>query len=214
MNLLPKDCGHQPIAYTGIYEWPVTKRMAKLARAGGCLVDVGANAGYFSLLWCGLNRANHAEAFEALPANVDRLRKNIEINEMQDLIRLHAHALGRTDGVIAFETGQSEQSGWGGIASAESKAIIEVPVRRLDPMFNETDGPITVKIDCEGADSWVMEGAKELLSRPMVRNVFFEVNEPRQLALGIPMDASQQILRGLGFCCEQIDANDWHAHKK
>lgn len=213
MNLSPGDCAHRPIAYTGIFEWPVTKRLAVLARSGGMLIDVGANAGYFSLLWAALNPGNHVEAFEALPSNVTRLQLNVTRNGMSDRIQVHPFALGKTDGEIAFECGPAEQSGWGGIAIAGSTTALQVPVHRLDGVLSKLTEDTTIKIDCEGADPWVLEGARELLSLSCVRNVFFEVNEPRQAALGIPLDASQAVLRSLGFRCEQIAADEWHACK-
>jgi FkbM family methyltransferase len=213
MKLVPGDWAHRPIAYTGIYEWPVTQRIAELARSGGDLIDVGANAGYFSLLWAALNSGNRVDAFEALPANVDRLRQNIDRNKLGDRIHLHPFALGASDGAIAFETGHAEQSGWGGIAAGKSATTIEVEVRRLDGVIPKTARATTVKIDCEGADSWVIEGAQGLLSQPQVREVFFEVNEPRQAVLGISSHASQDLLKSLGFQCEQIDVHDWHARK-
>lgn len=214
MSLMPSDCGHQIIAYTGIYEWQVSSRMAALARSGGCLLDVGANAGYFSLLWCGLHKSNTVEAFEALPANVARLRRNIETNGMNNQIRVNDFAIGKTDGMVPFETGPSDQTGWGGIAVGRGSTTIEVAVRRLDSVFKQNTGPVTLKTDCEGADAWVMEGAQEILSGHLVRNVFFEVNKERQDMLGIPHDASQVILQKCGFHCEQIGVNDWHSFKE
>ncbi len=117
MKLLPGDWAHRPIAYTGVYEWPVSKRIAALARTGGTLIDVGANFGYFSLLWSALNRANNVEAFEALPINANRLRENVAKNYIADRIQLHPYALGAEEGMVAFECGHEEQSGWGGIAA-------------------------------------------------------------------------------------------------
>ncbi|MBN8422270.1 MAG: FkbM family methyltransferase [Verrucomicrobia bacterium] len=167
----------------------------------------------FSLLWCGLNKSNTVEAFEALPTNVERLRRNIEMNGMQHHIHINEFALGRTDGVVAFETWPPEQSGWGGIAAGFGQTTIEVAVRRLDSVFKQTIGPVTLKTDCEGADAWVIEGAQELLSGDLVKNVFFELNEDRQINMGIPLDASQAILRKCGFHCSQIGVSDWHAFK-
>ena len=213
MRLLPGDYGHRPIAYTGLYEWPVTKRIANLARAGGLLIDVGANAGYFSLLWCSLHRGNRVEAFEALPSNMTRLRENVSRNGMNGRINLHPFALGKENGTIAFECGTEGQSGWGGIAATKSAVTIEVPIHRLDQVLKGDDRATVFKVDCEGADSWVIDGAREWLSKPQVRDVFFEVNQPRQEELGIPVNASQTLLTGLGFRCEQIDAYDWHAFK-
>jgi FkbM family methyltransferase len=213
MKLLSTDCGHRSLAYTGIFEWPVTKRMAVLAKEGGHLIDVGANVGYFSLLWSGLRAGNSVDAFEALPANVRRLQHNIERNRMTEQIHLHAYALGKSDGMVAFDCGPAEQSGWAGIAAKQTEDSLEVRLQRLDDVMSQLSRATTMKVDCEGADSWVLEGARELLGKPLLRNVFFEVNEPRQSALGIPLHASQQILRSLGFRCEQIAPDEWYAHK-
>ncbi|WP_395739483.1 FkbM family methyltransferase [Prosthecobacter sp.] len=213
MKLLPGDAGHRPLAYTGIYELPVSRGIAALAKQGGHLIDVGANAGYFSLLWCGLRTGNTVDAFEALPANVERVRYNIERNKMAEKIQLHAYALGKSDGVIAFECGPAEQSGWAGIAAGKTEATFEVRMQRLDGVITQLTKPTAVKIDCEGADPWVLEGARGLLTNPLLRNVFFEVNGPRQAALGIAHDASQQVLQSVGFRCEQISPDEWHAFK-
>jgi len=213
MSLFPGDCAHRPIAYTGLYEWPVTRRVAALAREGGTLIDVGANAGYFSLLWSALHPENRVEAFEALPSNVALLEKNIHKNHMTNRIQLHSLALGKENGTIPFSIGAYNQSGWGGIAVAGTPGTIDVPLRRLDSIISNPMMPTTIKIDCEGADSWVIEGAVTLLSHPMVRDVFFEVNSPRQDALGIKANASQEILHSLGFNCVQLDSQDWHASK-
>jgi FkbM family methyltransferase len=213
MDLIVGDLAHQPIAYTGLYEWGVTKAIARLANKGGNLIDVGANAGYYSLLWCGLKSKNQADAFEALPANAIRLERNIHKNQMSNRIHLHELALGREDGTVPFSIGDGNQSGWGGIALEGTLGSIIVPLRRLDSVISNPSQPTTIKIDCEGADSWVIEGAVTLLSHPMVRDVFFEVNSPRQDALGIKANASQEILHSLGFNCFQIDSQDWHASK-
>ncbi|WP_294399076.1 FkbM family methyltransferase [Prosthecobacter sp.] len=213
MSLIPGDCGHRPIAYAGLYEWPVTRRVAALARTGGTLIDVGANAGYFSLLWSALHPENCVEAFEALPSNVALLEKNIHKNQLTNRIQVHSLALGKEDGTIQFSIGDCNQSGWGGIAVSGTPGAIELPLRRLDSMNFNPIKPTTIKIDCEGADSWVIEGAVTLLGHPMVSDVFFEVNIPRQDALGIKANASQEILHRLGFNCVQIGTQDWHGSK-
>jgi len=39
------------IAFNGFYEYELSKRILELSKQGGLLVDVGANIGYFTLLW-------------------------------------------------------------------------------------------------------------------------------------------------------------------
>ena len=55
MQLVPGDVISDYIAFTGEYEPHLTRRVLALARHGGTLVDVGANLGYFALLWAAAN---------------------------------------------------------------------------------------------------------------------------------------------------------------
>ena len=81
MNLVAGDCISDPIAFTGVYELAFTRVLVEIARKpGGLLVDVGANLGYFSLLWAAQRADNQAIAFEASPRNVPLLVDNLEAN--------------------------------------------------------------------------------------------------------------------------------------
>ena len=106
MNLEPGDTGHRQIAALGVYESKLTRLVAKLAvEQGGMLLDVGANYGYYSLLWCGLNPANRSRAFEASPRVAARLRENIVLNGMADGIEVFEWAATNTEGSIPFDPG-------------------------------------------------------------------------------------------------------------
>ena len=65
-----------------MYELELTRRLCDLARRGGTFVDVGANLGYFSLLWAAQNPGNRCVAFEASPRNLDLLRRNVARNSL------------------------------------------------------------------------------------------------------------------------------------
>jgi hypothetical protein len=51
MQLLRGDSISESIAFTGLRELALTRNLAALAKKGGQFVEVGANMGYFSLLW-------------------------------------------------------------------------------------------------------------------------------------------------------------------
>lgn len=48
LKLMPTDIAHKAIAFLGFYELSASRRVAQLAKAGGLMVDVGANYGYYS----------------------------------------------------------------------------------------------------------------------------------------------------------------------
>ncbi len=199
MRLEPGDEIHDCIAYTGLYEAALTQCFMRHARQGGLLVDVGANYGYFSLLWAAAASGNRVVAFEPSPRNVAGLRRNVENNGFGERIRVDARAASRACGKMAFDFGPAEQTGWGGAVRENKSGAAGVPAVRLDEALAGERCIDVLKIDVEGAEPWVLEGATALLCERRVKQIFFEVNEPRLAALGLASAASETLLRAAGY---------------
>ena len=200
MELVPGDVISDCIAFTGLYELALTRRVAVLARRGGLLVEVGANLGYFTLLWAAAHPENRVVAFEASPRNVEILRRNVARNGLEGRVDVVAQAAGREQGQLRFDVGPVEQTGWGGFSPDGGGAggSIEVDVVRVDDVL--ADAPVALlKVDVEGADAWALEGCGRLLKRKLVREVWYEENRPRMAALGIPPGAARDFLRSVGY---------------
>src|SRR2546423_1316289 len=86
-NVISRDYGHRFIAWCGFYDLALTRSLSVLARQGGLLVDVGANVGYFSVLWSGLDAHNRVLAFEPSPRNVCLLRGNVAVQKHPERIQ-------------------------------------------------------------------------------------------------------------------------------
>jgi FkbM family methyltransferase len=198
-KLFATDYAHQQIIATGLYEIGLTKQIVTLARVGGMMIDAGANAGYFSVIWASLNPANKVIAFEPSPRNLDMLRTNIVSAGLRDQVDIVPEALGRVTAKLPFHPGPEEETGWGGFARAKKDDTIDVLTRRLDDLLSDDTNVAVLKVDCEGADPWVLEGAERLLRGKRIKNVFFELNPQRQEALGIPANSAFDILRGHGY---------------
>ena len=211
-DLLPGDVISGMIALTGFYELSLTRRIVALAKSGGLFVDVGANLGYFSILWASAGPNSKAISFEASPRNIDSMSKNITKNLLSDRIQLIPKAAGKELGTVKFDIGPSAQTGWGGIANSKSTTSIEVPLTRLDSELpNQTID--VLKIDVEGADTWVLMGCEQLLRDKKIRRIFFEENTYRMDLLGIKSGDAQEFLRDHGYSCEPIDRDggEWIA---
>ena len=198
-SLLQTDCGHRQIAWLGFYERELTTTLSRLARRGGLLVDVGANVGYFSILWVALNVKNRAYAFEPSPRNLTMLRANVAAQMHPERIQICEYALGRESGEMPFDPGPDDQSGWGGFKRSISRQTIRVRVQRLDELLPPAAIVDCVKIDTEGADAWVIEGATKLLREKRIRHVLFEENSQRMQALGISPRTAERLLSDLGY---------------
>ena len=78
---------------------------------------------------------------------------------------------------------------------------VTVPVTRLDDEFpNETID--VLKVDTEGADTWVLLGCDRLLKDRRVKKIFFEQNATCMERLGIRPGEVQNFLRDHGYDCE------------
>lgn len=187
--------------------------MATLARAGGKLIDVGANYGYYTCLWAAANTGNRVLALEASPRNIEPLRVNIHKNGLEPRVLLREVAAGREDCLVPFTLGPENQSGWGGLAGKSDETTIQVPCVTLDRAVSdvEWDSIDVLKIDTEGADTWVLYGAEDLLKAKRIRHIFFEQHPGRMTGLGIGPTEASKWLKGLGYRLERLKGIEWHA---
>ena len=213
LKLEPKDIGHRVIAFCGFYEIELSRKIVSLAKQGGLFVDVGANYGYFSCLWAASSKKNRVMAFEASPRNIAPLRENISNNNFEPQIEVYDIALGKEVGNLPFSFMSDEQTGWGGLAFEDGTTTIDVSVVTLDQFWTETDHQIidVLKIDTEGADTWVLQGAESLLRNHKILNVFFEENIERMNSLNIKSEESKQLLSKYGYRLKSLGDGQWYA---
>ena len=204
MNLWPSDEGHSNIAFTGIYEIDLSRRIAELGKKGGLMVDVGANYGYFSLLWAAARVGNRVIAIEASPRNQESLRSNVALNGLGPRIDVRGVAVGEKPGLLPFNVGNEAQTGWGGFTRATDGSSVKVEVVTLDSVVAERDTVNVLKVDVEGADTWVLYGARQLLEEKRIKNIFFEHNSERMTALGIRDGAARRFLESVGYRVKRI----------
>jgi FkbM family methyltransferase len=103
------DCTLNAIVfYRGVYEPVLGGLMQQLINEGDLCVDVGANAGYFTLLAAArVGPAGRVFAVEAAPANVARIRRNVELNEVAERVEVVAAACTDRTGELLFYVNES-----------------------------------------------------------------------------------------------------------
>ena len=185
LKLRSSDFMHGLIAFIGIYEKNLTNRIVKKAKKGGLLIDVGANAGYFSFIWASQNPKNKVIAFEPNPDTNKIIKDNIIKNNLSDRITLHSKGLSNKEESVEFDLGSTEITGWGGITLKKNNNSIKIITDRLDNLINQDTTIDVMKVDVEGADTWAIMGAERLLLKKKIKTIFFEQNKTRLKLLGI-----------------------------
>jgi FkbM family methyltransferase len=217
LDLSKNDVGHQSIIFNGYYELELTKAIVNIGAKEGLLIDVGANYGYFSCLWAAQNSKNKAIAFEASPINIEPLTNNVNKNRLSNGITIMPIALGKEKGKLKFDlANESQQTGWGGLSINNNLNLIEVDVDTLDNYagkYNISKVDV-LKIDTEGADTWVLYGAEKLLKEKKIDHIFFEANLDRMKLLNINESEAKSFLEKLDYTVEQHSPTDFYAYPK
>lgn len=162
--------------WLGTYEIDLQAAVSGLVRPGWVAYDVGANVGYVSLMLArSVGEVGRVFAFEALPQNVERLRRHVALNGLDSRVAVVPRAVAATSGPVRFLLGPS-----GAMGKAEGSAgrmgghreSLEVPGISLDD-FVYVEGnppPQVIKMDIEGGEVLALRGMRRLLAaqKPLI----------------------------------------------
>lgn len=163
--------------WLGTYEPEVQNGISELVKPGDIIFDIGANIGFLTLLFARQTGAKgHVHAFEALPANILRLKQNIDRNNFQERVTVIPAAVLDKSGPVEFfigpSSGMGKVEGSAGRDSIEYTDSIRVEGLSIDE-YIELGGNIPaniVKIDIEGGEVLAVPGMQKLIHnhRPIV----------------------------------------------
>jgi len=142
--------------WLGTYELEKQKLFAETVKKGDVVYDIGANVGFYTLLATELvGETGKVFAFEPLPENFKYLKEHIEINGYKN--------------ISPFEVAVSDKNGFaffGGVIDRSQGRLldegkIKVGTVTIDDLVDsgKLQIPNVIKIDVEGAEFSVLEGA-------------------------------------------------------
>nr|MBN1230031.1 FkbM family methyltransferase [Anaerolineae bacterium] len=181
------------------YEIEKHRALESFLRPGDVFIDIGANKGDFSLLAARLVGQNgQVLAFEPEPTNCHWVQKSITLNGYTN-IALYTIALSDKADMATLYIG--EKSGWHTLIPGQrhrDKGTISVKTRTLDDCLREQgvlDSVNVIKIDVEGAEMSVLQGASETLARNRDLIVLLDIHPQ----LGVSPEAVCAFLRERDF---------------
>lgn len=156
--------------WLGNYETNLETAIQDWIKPGWLVYDVGANIGYVALLFSKtLGQTGQVFAFEALPANVERLKTNIALNNLQTHIKVTHAAVVDTPSSVPFLVHASNGMGKVAGSAGRKEHYLEellVPGTSLDHFVYDMGNPPpnAVKLDIEGGETLALPGMKRLLT--------------------------------------------------
>ncbi len=156
---------------------------AEVVRPGDTVVDAGANWGVHSLYLGRLTGPKgRVHAFEPHPQVLGELRWHIEHNHLEQ-VTLHGHGLLDMECTMPFVLGDNSKTSHIASSSEASppESRVDVPFKTLDSVVaSESIAAIRlIKIDVEGAEGRMLQGAKETIRR-FKPHLVVELHSPEQ----------------------------------
>jgi FkbM family methyltransferase len=159
--------------YCGLHEYHDMAFLLHLLRKEDSFVDIGANIGSYTILASGHVGAT-TFSFEPVPSTFAHLVGNISINRIQEKATAYNIALGSSRGNIGFNTGSLDTMHH--VAEKNEPVTLNVPVEILDDVMRNKQVPLLLKIDVEGFETEVINGAMQTLQQEGLKAIIIELN--------------------------------------
>jgi FkbM family methyltransferase len=181
------------------------KVWSRYARDAKVVFDVGANAGIYSLAAAAAHPTSDIYAFEPTPEIAANLTKSVVLNGLFDRLHVHEAAVGDQPGSIFLnrflgETDDNEGMNFVTTESCDASSIA-VPMVSLDSFCSEQglQSIDLLKVDVQGNEPAVFDGARGLIERGAIRTIFFELNWNRQNPSDCPARKAVNMLSCCGY---------------
>lgn len=199
------------------YEPNLIAGLRRFLRPGMVCMDIGANAGLFSLFMAKrVGNGGKVYAFEPTPDTFQRLRKNIDLNAAQHNIVAENVAVTERSGEVELHVGPPELCVFNSIgevvhpsAKAGRFTRVLVPATTIDDYcaahkINHVD---CVKIDVEGAELQVLKGMGRVLKENPRIVLLVEFGQAMSVACGASVEIMAKWFEDFGFQLFMITSN-------
>lgn len=166
----------QKIYWHGVYYYEYIDIFEDIIRQCGVFVDIGSNAGLYSMIAARVSDDMKVIAFDPTNASTHYFTKNIAANNFESKINFFQMAISDVKGMISFYEVRNKKYPFlkhnlGGAASAVNKPTeyeeVEVPSSPLMDVLKENNLDQLkidfVKIDAEGVEPLIIKGMDQVI---------------------------------------------------
>ncbi|MFA4971572.1 MAG: FkbM family methyltransferase [bacterium] len=162
--VLSSDTTFAPhVVFDGYWESWITAAMCGIIRRGMHVVEIGANVGYYTMLFAHLVGENgHVDAFEPNPQLVPLLMDNLRLNGLSAVTDVHECAVSDVCGSHDLRCPPRSPMEGSIVCGADDWMSLDVKVANLD--FALSSVPDVIFCGACGAEPEVVSGASGILS--------------------------------------------------
>lgn len=186
------EAGIVPNIYFKLFDYDDSMFVLNNIKENDLFIDVGANVGHFTML-AASNKAN-VIAIEPIPSTFERLKKNINLNSLNNYVNCLNIGIGDKDSLINFTSNFDVMNR---VATPTDKNTIPVEVKTLDKILIGKE-PKMIKIDVEGYEWFVLQGAKSILENKSLKYLLLELNDSSQ-KFEVSNEDIHNLILGYGF---------------
>lgn len=182
----------------GSYEPQTTKILKSLLESGMIAFDIGANIGYYTILFGkSVGQKGRVYAFEPGRRNCEDLRANIKLNDLDNILPYEL-AISDKVGMMPMYVSQVEAGEHSLVSShPQNRNTVDVGITTLD-YFRFANADI-IKSDTEGNEMAVLRGGRRLLSDSKNMKLVLEFLPDSLDIPGYSIDKLWTLLLNYGF---------------
>lgn len=183
--------------YTGLVEFDDMSFLLHILQPGDTFVDIGANVGAYTIL-AAKNAGANVISFEPIPSTFEKLQRNVDANRVQEKVDLRRYGVGDKAGTLRFTiTMDAVNHVLRDHEVSNGPETVEVPVGTLDELLKDQQ-PALIKIDVEGFEWPVLNGAGSILASHSLKALIIELNGSGRI-YGYDEDKIHELLLSHGF---------------
>lgn len=195
----PKDCIQKYIVERGDYWDPrALNLISDYIGDDAVYVDAGANIGNHTLYWAIERYAKKIYSFEPVESTFEILKKNIELNHLEDVVEIFQVGLSDEETTGEISIYKADNIGGTNIAKSEKGKIKLITLDSLK-IKEKID---LIKIDVEGAEVEVLKGSIKTIKKykPLiVVESFYNFKEVCEILEGLGYGLDKVIRTGADY---------------
>lgn len=193
--------GASKVLYSNPPDWSEMLAWKAILKPDDLFIDVGSNVGAYAI-WAAEAGAR-VLAVEPDPDAASRLRQNIALNDLATRINVCQCALAAQPGRMALTSGKDTTNH---LLLTDDEIGTVVDVRTLDELLGDRCAA-GVKIDVEGAERLILNGAERALREHRIAALQLEWNNRSEVLLGETRAPVAQLLHRYSYELMRPDHN-------